>query len=139
MWEQKYIGIQFKEGGRNPDDGGLDCYGLTRYALNNETGILLPLLPGIVWKREKRNDREVADAIRSFDAVSCGWNIIETKQQQQFDILILKIIGPFHMGLVIDENRFLNTEIGSNACVESVRDIRWQRRVHACWRHSKFM
>ena len=138
-WSHKYMNYAFVEGGRKPDDGGFDCYGLTRYALQMETGILLPELSDVVWHKKDRNDRAVAEAIRAFDCTSHGWFPVEDKKQQAFDILIIKIIGPFHMGLAIDEHRFLNIELGSNTCVESNRDIRWQRRIHACWRHGKFM
>lgn len=43
-WCRKYVGISFVSGGR--DENGCDCYGLVRFILMNEYGIVLPVLSG---------------------------------------------------------------------------------------------
>ena len=39
-WVKKYVGMEFKSGGRTSD--GCDCYGLVRLILANEYSVLLP-------------------------------------------------------------------------------------------------
>lgn len=46
------VGIPYKDGGLTPEEG-FDCYGLVRWVLNIELGLLLPETPPspVVWGR----------------------------------------------------------------------------------------
>mgnify|MGYP000138217874 CR=1 FL=1 len=47
-WVSAYVGLPFKEGGRNRD--GLDCYGLLRLVINERFGGAVPEYEGIAYR-----------------------------------------------------------------------------------------
>ena len=46
MWQNKYVGIPYKDNGRDLD--GMDCWGLARYVYNKEFNIICILITTLV-------------------------------------------------------------------------------------------
>ena len=117
------IGTPFKYGGR-PDDGSntLDCYGLVQMVLNYN-GIDLPERP---YSKEK--------SIISLQ-MSMQMNEWELTERQPGAVLLFRVKTILmHVGVVIDEFRFMHTwDKSGGVCVERIAD--WEKRIAGVYRY----
>jgi cell wall-associated NlpC family hydrolase len=122
MWFNKYIGIPFKDKGRDKD--GADCYGLVRLIYKNELNIDLP---DLIEAYESANDREALEGV--IDAESkTRWK--ETTKPKEFDVIVLKMCGaPSHLGVVIKNNYMIHCHKGSDTAIEQFNGMKWEKRI----------
>lgn len=97
-WSSKYIGIPFRDLGRDWD--GCDCWGLVRLVYQNDLGITLPM--------HMISERDVRAAVYALHdhANRIGW--MQVEQTQDYDVALMNIavgkrIYPMHVGLVAGE------------------------------------
>jgi len=120
MWANKYIGIPYKDGGR--DINGLDCWGLVRLVYKNEYGIELPSFNNeyIITDRERVNEL--------FNQYREGWAIEQNPKEG--DVVLLRLLGEeSHVGVLINDKQFLHVNYKTPAAVENLDSIRWRNRI----------
>ena len=127
MWSDKYIGIPFLANGRSTD--GLDCWGLVRLILGNEFSIELPSFS---------DNYNIDDNTRITELVAQykeGWERKETAEPG--DCVLFNILGePMHIGVMLDNNRFIHVREGSDTVVDSITSTKWERRVEGIYRYT---
>ena len=101
---EKYIGIPFKSHGRSTD--GFDCIGLV-LAVLKEFGQEVP----DVWKYDTPESQEVvSNFLIELAAAHSGSSKWYQTSPQAGAVVLFKIAGRVrHIGVLIDENRFLHT------------------------------
>lgn len=121
----RYLGIPYRDHGRDLD--GIDCWGLVLlfYA---DHGVQLDALPG-VW----RHDPELADRITR-EAVN--WTRVESPRYG--DVVVFRIAGrPRHVGVMLDQDRFVHAQHGTGSCIERLSNLRWAPRVEGVYRSGR--
>lgn len=94
FWVGRYIGLPFKEQGRNRQ--GVDCWGLVRliYAEN-----FLVSLPSYTHAYPNTNASEILGALVNREAKK--WHAVEQGQEELGDVVVLRMRGcPMHVGLL---------------------------------------
>lgn len=129
-WINDYIGLPFKARGRARD--GVDCYGLFWLIYHEMLGVTLP------DHLEKYEDIE--DKLKIASAVinqKSGPNWPAVEGQSSFGDLVLFTVPKcvFHMGMMIDEDRFVHSQEKTDSCIESTRGLIWSRRVLGVFRY----
>lgn len=128
-WANRYIGIPFKEKGRNHE--GCDCWGLVRLVSKEQFHIELPDHDED-YKRIK--DRDVI--AESIDKDLPNWDEIE--KPQGGDIVLLKCLGlPTHIGIMIDKKHMLHVMKRTNASIERLDSVIWRDRVLGYYRYKQ--
>jgi len=137
----KYIGIDYKLGGRSIKEG-LDCYGLVLEFYKNEYGIILPDFKGVFSDARTRtmhgtdgkNLKDVYDE-------SMQEEFFEVEDSKEGDILAFTLSGvPIHLGIRIDDFLMLHTfKEGSTSCIEQYRGFKWEKRFYGAYRHKNLM
>lgn len=120
MWANKYIGIPYKDGGRDID--GLDCWGLVRLVYKNEYGIDLPSFNNeyVITDRERVNEL--------FNQYREGW-LVEDKPKEG-DVVLLRLLGEeSHVGVLINDKQFLHVNYKTPAAIENLESVRWRNRI----------
>jgi len=122
MWANKYIGIPYKDGGRDID--GLDCWGLVRLVYKNEYNIDLPSFNNeyIITDRERVNEL--------FSQYREGWAIEDSPKEG--NVVLLRLFGEeSHVGVLINSKQFLHVNHKTPAAIDSLDSIRWRNRIVA--------
>lgn len=112
MWWAKYVGIPFKELGR--DRSGCDCWGLVRLVYNEELGIDLPSWDSHQGPKDHDTIRYLlSEAVEVFR---------EVDSPKEFRIALFKSpVSVLHVGVVInDVSRMLHSSRGRDTCVEPI-------------------
>lgn len=129
MWSNKYIGIPFKDGGR--DSNGLDCWGLVRLIYKDEYNISLPSF--------NTHYSTVDDTERLEELISQykeGW--IEANSPDEGCVVLFKTMGSItHVGVLINKNQFLHINEGTNVTIESLDSTRWNKRVIGYYKYNE--
>jgi len=117
MWCDVYVGISFKRMGR--DATGLDCWGLTRLVLHEQSGILLPSYSEDDpdgWSIEAHaaphktvTDPKALDVAILFTDVRAG---LGWKQ------------APVHIGIFVDAKNIMHIEEGMCSRVQPASELR---------------
>jgi cell wall-associated NlpC family hydrolase len=124
MWADEYVGLPFKLGGRTREEG-LDCWGLVRLVLIEQTGIMYPSYRG--------DDPQ-------------GWTIVEhankyrtPREPKVLDVVILNtevlnkenqyVLAPVHVGIFVGPDQILHIEKGRMSCVQPPRHLRIHRVI----------
>jgi len=121
----KYVGIPFKDGGR--DFSGLDCWGLVRLVWKEERGILMPDMGDEYSSAFERGD--VCGLFGKYTAQN--WNVDVTDQpRRELDVLVFRF-GPMelHAGLWIAEGEMLHVMQGMATAVERYGQAKWAKRL----------
>ena len=128
----KYIGLEFKEGGR--DWSGVDCYGLMGLFLRTEFNILIDDCSD-EYDSLDYSEPAVREQISGLlDGGMDDWQPVY--EQQAYDGILLSIAGrPLHVGIVIDKRYMLHIEKGINACLERYDTAQWKSRIIGFYRH----
>lgn len=135
MWWNKYVGMEWKEGGR--DSSGYDCWGLVRAILKEQTNIELPRLEHIAY-RNGGDKRALLNAIREYSEsiTKDEWKQLTfDKEKCIYDVIWLRNGGPIHFGVMIDNKRFIHVEEGCDSVIESVDSPRWSKKIRGIFRH----
>jgi len=129
-WAGHYIGLPFKEHGRNIK--GLDCWGLVRCVFIEQFKIPLPS-----YAYEYQHCRAVADISALVSRESQKWKKIDFGQENQGDVIVLRLRGqPMHVGMVLGDGSMLHIEQSINSAIERYTSARWQNRIVAFYRYS---
>ena len=133
IWAGHYIGLPFKEHGR--DRQGVDCWGLVRLVLSEQYGFYLPSYTG-------QYDR-ISDAARIGQLVAQAvpdWRKISAGQEELGDVAVMRMCGQLmHVGVVIGDGQMLHVDRGVNSAIERYQGARWASRVDAFYRYRTYL
>ena len=132
-WAAKYVGIPFKDGGRDAE--GLDCYGLLWRIYQDEFHLAIPSYAGAYVSAHERD--EVA-ALLANRIPGDAW-IPVLGVPQAGDAVVFRILSaPWHVGVMVSAADFLHVEQAQGvAAIERLDHWRWARRRHAVYRHPR--
>lgn len=121
-WWNDYLGIPFKEKGR--DRSGADCWGLAKIIYQDRKSVILP---GFEECYETTNDRDLlAQTIES--QRNSKW--ISPETPQELDIIILNMRGvPMHVGIVTKPGYMIHCAKGINTVHVPYNSMQWQNKV----------
>ncbi len=120
MWSNKYIGIPYKEKGRDLD--GIDCWGLVRLVYKQEYNISLPSFSGEYIQQDV--DR-IQDLISQYKE---GWEPLE--KPSEGCLVLFRILGTeSHIGVAISSTHFLHAREGQDSAIESFDSPQWNKRI----------
>lgn len=121
-WAEKYVGIPFKEKGR--DEKGLDCYGLVCLVYKNELGIDLPSYSELY--ENTKDKAHISKLI--FDESANKWQDVD--KPKSFDVVTLNMLGvPMHVGIVLDIGYMLHCAYGVGTVIERYDGMKWQNKI----------
>jgi hypothetical protein len=124
----KYIGLPYKDNGRDID--GIDCWGLVRLYYKEELNIDLP---SYVDEYTGPYDTNVTRAISLYKD---SWN--KTTTPRAGDVVLFNIYGePAHVGVYVGNNKFLHCREGRDSVVESLANIKWNKRLDGIYKYSE--
>ena len=118
MWSNKYIGIPFKEHGR--DFSGVDCWGLVRLIYKNEYDITLP---SFVEEYSTTDDTpRLEELIAQYRE---GWEPITAPEPGA--VILFRLLGSeSHIAVAINDHQFIHVSENSYSAIESVNSILWK-------------
>ncbi|MFH1158913.1 MAG: NlpC/P60 family protein [Pseudomonadota bacterium] len=130
IWVGHYIGLPFKEHGR--DREGVDCWGLVRLVMAEQFGIALPSYATEYDSTEKPD--QLAHVV---DKEKKRWTEIAPGQEISGDVVVMRMLGqPIHVGMVIGDGRMLHILKGIDATHESYMSSVWKDRVTGFFRYA---
>lgn len=125
----RFVGVPFADHGR---DGGFDCWGLVRAALAACRGLTLPDYGG--GYADCGDHEGIAVSIRQGLAA----DFVRVDRPQPFDLVIFNIAGqPRHVGLMLDDVRFLHAPEGQTSRIERIDDRLWHKRIEGFYRYAR--
>jgi sulfur carrier protein ThiS len=128
MWSNKYIGIPFKDGGR--DSNGVDCWGLVRLVYKNEFNINLPS-----FSNEYSTTSDVERLEELINQYREGWT--ETKEPKEGSIVLFRMMGRgTHVGVLVNTTQFLHVNEDSTSTIENISSHRWKDRILGFYNYS---
>ena len=129
MWSNAYIGLPWRERGR--DRSGLDCWGLARLVLAEQRGIAVPSYAEGYASTEER--AELASLI-----VDQGYRIadpVEARQVQAFDLVFMRDgRSAMHVGIVVEPGRLLHIRRGARSEAPRYDRPLWPHPIAGFWR-----
>ena len=121
----KYVGIPFKDGGR--DFSGLDCWGLVRLVWKEEMGVDMPDMGDEYSSAFARGD--VGPLFDKY--TDQNWNVDVTDQPRQpLDVLVFGFGSlELHVGLWVAEGEMLHVMRGMDTAIERFDTFKWRKRL----------
>jgi sulfur carrier protein ThiS len=127
MWSNKYIGIPYKDYGR--DETGIDCWGLACLVYKQEFNIELPTF----INEYKAHDRKQLHQIIAQHRES--W--VRLDQPKPGCLVLFRILGSeSHVGIAVSETEFLHARNGYDSSVESFNSTNWKDRIVGYFEYS---
>lgn len=127
-WAADYIGLPFREKGRDRD--GVDCWGLVRLVLAEQFGLKVPSYSEDY--DEARPGPALADLI---EREARAWVKVLGGSERAGDVVVLRVNGrPFHVGMVLARPWMMHVEAGLGAVRERYDGRAWGRRVLGFYR-----
>lgn len=128
MWADQYVGLPFLRGGR--DRTGLDCYGLVRLVLAEQSGVLLDRFDDVI---------DVGEAGRVRGYVQ-GFQSVDVAEAKPLDMVIVNepvlnagrwVRAPIHIGVIAAPGLLLHINKNTLSRVDRLQgmDISEIRRV----------
>ncbi len=134
IWLAHYIGLPFKEHGR--DRSGLDCWGLVRLVLAEQFSFHLP---SYATDYGRTTDSAAIGALISRES-RADWRSVVAGDESAGDVIVLRMRGqPMHVGLVAGDGQMLHIEQGINSALERYTASRWASRIHAIYRYRTYL
>lgn len=128
MQLEKYIGLKYKEKGRDFD--GLDCWGLARLFYKNEFKIDLPSFSSEYTQTDVQRIEELIAQYKE------GWESIE--QPEEGSIVLFRVLGSeSHVGIVINKEQFLHVRENQDSAIENLSSPFWKKRIVGYFRYSE--
>jgi len=132
MWWNEYIGLKFKEKGR--DANGVDCWGLVCLIYKEKLGISLPDYTD--YYTSTNDKKKLTELMKTEREEEPRW--VEQKTPQEFDVLLLKMDGmPFHVGIYTHDGQFIHCEKGADTNHAKMKSFRWRNSVAGVFRWVK--
>lgn len=129
MWSDKYIGIPYKENGRDFD--GIDCWGLARLVYKEELGIELP---SFAEEYDVGDTREYLQELIAQHKE--GWEPVDTPSKGT--MVLFKILGnESHVGVAVSETHFVHARDGYDSSLESFSSAGWKSRIVGYYKYSE--
>lgn len=123
----KYVGIPFKEGGRNRD--GIDCYGLVRLILFEVFSVAT-----LDYSDYRIDNRADCAHLINKGAANGEWEAVQ--HPARGDVVVLNIHGqPMHCGMVLGSGLFIHASHETGVVVERLNAPCWTRRISKFFRH----
>ena len=134
-WVNDYIGLPFKEHGRNED--GVDCWGLVALILREQFDVIVPSYTDEYSSTE--DCRTVSDLIQR---EAGAWWPVPFDEAQAGDVIVMRVapvgdIYATHIGIVVEKDWMVHIEKGINTVLDRYNRPRWGRRVVGIYRHDK--
>ena len=128
MWSNNYIGIPFKEKGR--DRSGTDCWGLVRLIYKEQYNIDLPSFAN---EYPTVDDRErIHELIAQYKE---AWNPVETPSEGS--VVLFRMLGSeTHIGVAINEQEFIHVREGADSVIERFDSVNWKNRLIGHFRYT---
>ena len=125
----QYIGIPFKEKGRDPQ--GFDCWGICREILSTVFHIDVPS-----YTEDYVTTKEGSEISALIGCESLGWSEVTLSHAQPGDVLVLRMRGrPWHCALFIDPPWFIHADPKAGVVRERWDSIIWEKRISEIYRH----
>ena len=127
----KALLVKFKDKGR--DFSGVDCYGILHLAYKEILGIELPsFIDDYVNAGDTKASRRVIKDI--ILAQKHHWNKID-HYYQALDVVLFRF-GDLetHLGLMINNKKFIHCEKKINTVVERLDSVKWKKRIEGIYR-----
>jgi hypothetical protein len=125
----KYIGIPYLENGRTEE--GIDCWGLARLFYKQEFNIELPSYD---TEYIGSYDPKVSQAINYYKD-----NWVRTNTPKLGDLCLFNILGePTHVGVYLENSKFLHAREGHSSVIESLKKHAWNRRLEGIYNYSPY-
>lgn len=128
MWSNKYIGIPYKQKGRDFD--GIDCWGLVRLIYKQEYDISLPSFV---------NDYAEQDTLRIQDLIAQykeGWTKLDSPEEGC--VVVFRILGTeSHVGVAISATHFVHAKENYASTVEAFDSTAWKNRIIGYFKYSE--
>lgn len=127
---RKYIGIPFKDNGR--DFNGCDCYGVVFLFYRDILGINLPDLTN-----DYNNSSDYATIARLMARYHENWT---PSGGQWGDVLVFRGVTPsrnrLHLGIYLESGKMLHTLSGADSCIESYTSSLWRNRFQGAFHYA---
>ena len=125
----RYVGLPWAQRGRDPQQG-LDCWGLVCHYYDQEYDIQLPHLT---------NDYQHTSpcSMNSSLALTVAEGWVEQESPRDGDVVLFRV-GRWwaHVGiLAAQRTRFLHVLNEGGSALQSLEDLRWNRRPRRYFRH----
>lgn len=125
---EKYIGIPFKEKGR--DTIGVDCWGLVRLIYKQEYNITLP---SFSEDYELSDDARIGELFAQYQE---GWESLDSPEPGC--TVLFRMFGTeAHIGIVVDISRFIHVREGRDSVIESLESAKWSKRIVGFFKYSE--
>jgi hypothetical protein len=129
MWHNKYVGIPYKDNGR--DLSGVDCWGLARYVYNKEFNISLP---SFSFNYDGGDRERIEELIAQYRE---GWEEI-TGEYKSGDLVLFRMMGyESHVGIITEYPYFLHARENADSSIERLDNSQWKNRVIGVFRYSE--
>ena len=133
---EKYINIPYKHLGHSLD--GADCWGLVWLIYKEEKNIELPEIFTYqeFWYKEKEDKNPLLQNMSSYKNKKF---LLPSDVFNTFDVLMFfnsERTYVDHIGLVLDENRFLHTYRGTSSRIDRLQGY-WNSRLYGGIRYDK--
>ena len=123
METESYMMVPVVPGGRTRE-GGVDCWGAVVLIYAEKLHIELPVYEDVNWK----DSAAVWVAIAENEKAS--WREVAPADRAEYDVVLLRIKGiPWHVGVLVDRNRFLHADPMRGMCVERLESVHWRSRI----------
>ena len=128
-WVADYVGLPFKEHGRDRD--GTDCFGLVRAVLAERFGLHLP-----AYVEGYASTEDAEDIARIIRGEMAPWRPVPAGAERPGDVVLTRMLNhPMHVGLVVAPGWMLHIEEGIDADLDRYDGARWRRRMIGIYRH----
>lgn len=129
MWSNAYIGLPWRERGRDRD--GLDCWGLARLVLAEQCGMVLPSYAGDYASIEEREDLAALIADQSHRLV----DPVDRADVRPFDLVLMRYgVAAMHVGVVVEPGRLLHIRRGARSEAPRYDRPLWPHPIASFWR-----
>jgi len=129
MWYNKYVGIPYKDKGR--DSTGVDCWGLVRLIYNEQYGTQLPSFSEYYESGVTLGIQETIAQQKE------NWYRVESPEPG--DVILFKVLGhESHLGLYVGANYFIHAMEGvDQVVIQKLNSAEWNRRIAGFFRYKE--
>ena len=125
METESYLMVPVVPGGRTRTQG-VDCWGLLVIVYHEKLHIELPIYEDVNWKDSTAVWLAIAENEKG------SWREVAREDRAEYDVVTLRIKGiPWHVGVLVDRNRFVHADPVRGICVERLDSVHWRNRVVA--------